>query len=232
MLAGKSEEPTLLPIIYEAAEGMAWDSEEAATAANPSMGQIVNFEQLAPQLAKAREDPTAESEYKRLYLSRWTQDGGKNWLDVSQWDNCTGVIDPAKIKDARLYVGVDLSQGDDLCAAVFEWVTAECVYIRGKFWLPIDTAEKYEKTEAVPYTRWKDEGAIELIPETTINKDVRGRIAAHIIAIHKIHKIKAVCYDRYKADEVIAILEGRGLSASPSPRATAFPPDARSWSGG
>ncbi len=215
VLDGRCDEGTLLPVIYEAPIEIEWTSEEAAAAANPSLGKIVKFEQLSPQLEKAKADPGREAEYRRLYLSQWSQDGGKKWLDVTMWDACTGIIDPAIIKDAPLYVGIDLSQDDDLCAVVYVWATPEKLYVRTKFWLPKSTADHYQLKEAVPYKAWADAGAIELISENTISNDVKKRIAASIVEVHKTRKIKAVCYDRYKADEAIAALEGENVVCVP-----------------
>ncbi len=43
ILDGKSDDTTVLPVIYEAPQELEWTSEAAAAAANPSLGQIVSF---------------------------------------------------------------------------------------------------------------------------------------------------------------------------------------------
>jgi phage terminase large subunit-like protein len=48
-----SGDETLLPVIYEAGTELDWDSEAAAKAANPSLGDVIRFEQLKPELNKA-----------------------------------------------------------------------------------------------------------------------------------------------------------------------------------
>jgi phage terminase large subunit-like protein len=222
VLEGKSADDTLLPFIFEAPGSLPWDSREAAAAANPSLGHVLDFDQLAPALARAREDDAAESDYRRLYLSQWTQDKAEKWLDLAEWDACTAT--PEIPADAALYVGVDLSQGDDLCAVLYIWTSPAGMAIQSHFWVPKQTAEKYEKFAAVPYSKWAAAGAITLLDETTINNAVKLRIAAFILETHKTRKVKALAYDRYKADEAIAALEAAGITCVPVPQGYSLTP--------
>jgi phage terminase large subunit-like protein len=212
ILDGESEDETLLPVICEAPKELDWTSEEAARAANPSLGQIITFDQLRPQLLKAKENAAAESSYRRLYLSQWVA-GANKWLDLTQWDSCTADPDPPK--DAPLYVGVDLSQGDDLCAAVFVWTTAGRFYVRSHFWLPQETAKRYQEKEGIPYKEWADAGGLTLLAQPTIDLAATDAIAAHIVAAAKGFKCKAVTYDPYRADACITALETAGLTCVP-----------------
>lgn len=45
---GKIQDDTVLPVIFETPEDLPWDSEEAAKASNPSMGQIIEFQVSGP----------------------------------------------------------------------------------------------------------------------------------------------------------------------------------------
>ncbi len=119
---------------------------------------------------------------------------------------------------------MDLSECDDLCSVVYVWVTADRFYVRPHFWLPRQTAEEYQKREAIPYLQWSEAGAINLIEENTISPEVKKRIAAHILATHKTTKIKAVCYDRYRADDAVAAMEGAGLTCVPIPQGYSLSP--------
>lgn len=200
VLAGLSNDTTLLPVIYEASREMNWRSAEAAAAANPSMGQIVQFEQVAPELEKG------EPRYKRLYLSQWVT-GVEKWLDMDLFDVCTAAIDGEAIKDAPLYVGLDMSEGDDLCAAALVYPTLSCMYVRLRFWLPRVTANLYKEKNGIPYPAWGERGAITLLDEPTISTAVQERIAAEIIGIHATQPITAVCYDRAYSSNTIAAVE-------------------------
>ena len=99
VMDGRNDDETLLPVIFEAPMELDWTSEEAAKAANPSIPAIITWDQLRPRLAKAKETPEDEAEYRRLFLSQQVQQGSK-WLDVAIWDLCTQAIDPDTLKDA------------------------------------------------------------------------------------------------------------------------------------
>jgi len=213
VLNGKSENETLLPVIFEASRDMEWTSEAAARAANPSIPAIISWDQLQPRLAKARESDEEEAEYRRLYLSQQVQ-SAKKWLDLTQWDACTAPFDPASVAGCPVYVGMDLSQGDDLCAVDYIYATSRGFTIDSRFWMPRTTADKYIKW-GFPYQQWSDAGHITLIEENTISPAVKHRIASNIIAVSKTNKIKAICYDRYKADDCIAALEAANLVCVP-----------------
>jgi phage terminase large subunit-like protein len=217
VLDGSSSEEALLPIIFEAPISLPWDSEEAAKAANPSMGSIISFKDIAPELAKARENPSEEATYRRLYLSQWVQ-GSNKWLDLKQWDAVAGRFDPAELENAALYVGVDLALVDDLCAVVYVWITPENVYVKSHFWMPKVTADKYILKHAIPYDKWLENGDITLVEDEIISPKVFKEIANHIVDKHKAFKVRAVCYDRSRADDMVAELEAASLTCVPIPQ--------------
>lgn len=211
----KNASETLLPVIYEAPETMAWDSEEAARAANPSLGEIITFEQLAPELAKAKESPEAEARYRRLFLSQWQTTGTGRWIDLAAWDECTAESAEAAAPpaDAPTYIGVDLAESDDWCAVTMAWPTAEDqLYIDSHFWIPKATADSYEQRYSIPYSAWARAGYITLLDTPTVTAKARQDIAAFILDVHKRRKIHAVCFDPHRADETVAILDAAGLT--------------------
>ena len=210
--AGVLVDETLLPVIYEAAPDVPWDTEPAAAAANPSLGSIIDWSQLGPQLARARTSPGDEAKYRRLILSQWVTGGANKWLDVpGRWDPCVSAAF-APPPDAALYVGLDLSEGDDLSAAAFVWVTPAMFWVDARFWVPTATAERYQEKDRVEYAEWAAAGHITLLEEVTIGPAVRRRIVAEVLAIGR---PAAVAYDRYRADEAVAALAVAGVPTVP-----------------
>jgi phage terminase large subunit-like protein len=210
---GASE--SLLPVIFEAPESLQWDSEEAARAANPSLGKTITFDRLAPEIEKAREDPKAEGEYRRLYLSQWPKIGGGRWLDMALWEAAEQDFNASGHCNDPLYIGLDLSAGDDLCAAGFIWVQPEKLFVGSHFWMPKVTAERYQSKYGIPYLDWAEQGHVELFDHPVIGGKQRRHIAAHIIEMKKRNKLRGVFYDAARADEVIATLEGAGILCVP-----------------
>jgi phage terminase large subunit-like protein len=209
VLAGKSPRKDLLPVIFEAPESMEWTSEEAARLACPSIPEVVPFESLLPAITAARGNPRLEAKYRRLHLSHWVRGGSAAWLDIAQWDAVTDHIDPEVIKNAPLYVGLDLSEGDDLCAAALVWVTPDRLYVDFRLWVPRITAQMYEAQDAGRYTEWEEQGYITLLESPTIGPNVRRAIAGELVEL----KPHMICYDRYRADEATAVMEAAGIKS-------------------
>ena len=203
----------LYPVIWAADESAATDDPSAWREANPLIGVTISEAKVSQAAAESQSEPAAEANFRRLYLGIWPKTAGGRWLDLSLWDRCTREVDPPA--DAALYVGLDLSQGDDLCAAVYIYVSPEVMRVQGEFWLPRSTAQHYQDKDGIPYQEWSDAGHIHLLDDPTIGKAARQRIAAAVVARSKAHQVKAVCYDRYKADECVAALEAAGLTCVP-----------------
>lgn len=208
VIAGTIEDNALLPVIYEANGELDWRSEEAACAANPSIGEIVSFDQL-----KGERD-NGEARYRRLFLSQWVTASGK-WLDINAFDACVAPIPPDAINGLPLYVGVDLSKGDDLCAVVYVWGSEARYFVESEFWLPKLSADKYRVKEGINYDEWAAAGHVKLFDAATVNPEIKRAIATSIEAKCKGHNLGAVCYDRYGADECIAALEQAGITCVP-----------------
>ncbi|HWE95746.1 MAG TPA: terminase TerL endonuclease subunit [Tepidisphaeraceae bacterium] len=208
VLAGTTEDKALLPVIFESPKSLDWKSEDAARAANPSIPAIVSFDAIKPEQAKG------EARYRRLYLSQWVTASDK-WLDMDVVRRASQPLDRQAVEGAARYVGLDLSNGDDLCAMTDVFVTAPKFHTDCRFWLPRQTAEKYEAKDLHPYSEWDEQKAITLLDERTISIDVQQRIAATIIESHKSHPIAAVCYDRAYQGGVIELLKAAGIECRP-----------------
>ena len=91
---------------------------------------------------------------------------------IKQWDDVTADIDPETVATLPLYVGLDLSEGDDLCAATLVWVAPDHLYVDFRLWVPRCTAQKYEEAGAGQYSQWEQQGDITLLDVPTIGKAV------------------------------------------------------------
>jgi phage terminase large subunit-like protein len=206
-------DPTLYPVIWAAAEDAATDDPLAWRDANPLMGITINPGKVSRLIAEAMKDAAEEAEARRLYLGIMPKIAAGRWLDLELWDECSTEDPPPA--DAPLYVGLDLSQSDDLCAAAYVWVTPERFYVRSHFWLPLPTAEKYERQDSIPYQEWAARGHVTLFRQPTINSAAHRYIASAIRQQAEGYKLAAVCYDRYRAEEAVKALESDGLTCVP-----------------
>ena len=125
-------------------------------------------------------------------------------------------IAPEAIASLPVYVGIDLSECDDLSAAVYVFVAPDRFYIDADFWIPAETAANYERKDQIPYSTWEKSRSITLVEESTISKSVRRDIAARIKERTAGHKLECVCYDRAKkAEECVSVFQSESVRCEP-----------------
>lgn len=214
VLAGEKDAPeTLYPVIWAAPAGADPADPAAWRAANPLIGVTMTEAKiaLAYRSAASSVEPDALAKFGRLYAGIRPANTAGRWLDLAEVDEVSAPFNASSLAECALYIGVDLSEVDDLCAVVCVWIDkAGKAWAESHFWTPEATAARYEEREAIPYAAWAKAGAITLVREPTISDRIRRQIAEHILARSKLGKLKAICYDRYRADVTISQLERAG----------------------
>jgi phage terminase large subunit-like protein len=213
---GEIRDDTVLPVIFEAPEeGPHWTSEDAARLANPSMPEVVTYEQLRPALTKALESREGETKYRRLYLSQWPKTSVRSWLDMPLWDAATQDFDPSTLKGAVFYGGLDLALCNDLSAAIACWCHENKIYVDSHFWMPRPVALEHAAKHRIPYEEWAANKFITLVDGPTIDSGARLEIASWMIAKAKGFKTQVIAYDRNRAEETVAILAAANVPHTP-----------------
>ncbi len=87
VLDGVIDEPSFLPVIYEAARDADWTDPKVWADANPNLNVSISQEYLERECRRAQETPTYENTFKRLHLNMQTQQDVR-WLSLEQWDAC------------------------------------------------------------------------------------------------------------------------------------------------
>jgi phage terminase large subunit-like protein len=84
---GQINDPTFLPVIYEATKDHDWKEEATWKLANPNFGVSVRADYLAAECKKAIENPSYENTFKRLHLNQWTEQKTR-WIKMDDWRAC------------------------------------------------------------------------------------------------------------------------------------------------
>ena len=84
---GRTEDETILPVIFGIEQTDDWKSEESWYKANPNLGVSLPVEYLRQQCMKAQNERSFENAFKRLHLNMWTQQQNR-WLSMDAWDAC------------------------------------------------------------------------------------------------------------------------------------------------
>ena len=207
--SGEVDDPSVLPILFEADPSEPWDCEDIWHRTNP--GLIHGFPDIEGMRIAAREartNPGKRDSFRQLHLNMWLEHSTSPFVDMGIYDACAD--NPIEIApDAPCFIGVDLSSTTDLTAVVCAFRDGDGGYvIKPHFFVPADNIEARAARDGVPYPRWRDEGLIEATPGNVVDYD---RVEAYIRELAKTHRVEEIAFDPYGASAMMQRLEDDGL---------------------
>ena len=216
---GKVEDPTYLPIIYEAGPEDDWTDEATWYKAMPALGDFVPVEHFRKLLTKAKETPSEESDFKQFYLNMWVAAYTK-WLNRTSWDVCgLQAVDPAALKGRECFGGLDLSNTSDMTAFVLVFAMPDGTFrLVCRFWIPEAYARERDAKGSTKYLEWARQGLITLTKGRAIDHDL---IKAEVLALSKLYKIRKIRADPWNAQQIALQLIALGLDVEMMRQGTA-----------
>jgi phage terminase large subunit-like protein len=209
--ADPSIDPYFYASIFEASEGDAWDDPVTWHKANPALGSFRSLEEMEIAANRARQIPSQQDAFKRLYLNIWTQQES-SWLDLAAWDACGADVSDADLCGQTAYFGLDLSSNIDLTAFVAIVPLGERFAIRNWNWVPADGLLEREQNDRVPYRQWVKDGRLETCPGNAIDL---AYISARVREITRSFNVGRISFDRWGSAAVSQELAGDGLPLVP-----------------
>jgi len=208
---GAIDDPSFLPIIYEASEEDDWQDEAVWHKANPALGDFRSLEEMRRSFMEAKEMPARENVVRRLYLNQWTS-AETLWISTQKWAACEQAFTPADLTGCRCFGGLDLSSTTDISgfAAIFP---DDGNRVLGMYWLPEDRIQELEKRDRVPYSMWVKQGFLRTTPGNVIDYD---RIRNEINAFSKQHNLQMLAIDRWNSTQLSTQLDGDGIEVAPT----------------
>lgn len=207
---GVIEDPSFLPLIYEASVENDWRKPETWAKANPNLGVSVSYDYLQRECKRAMEVPSYENTFKRFHLNIRTQNDVR-WIPLELWDACTEKVDPVALLGRPCFGGLDLSTTTDITAFVLVFPPdAEdgLWHVLPHFFIPEVNAEKRQRRDKVPYMDWIREGLIHATPGPTVDY---AYLRKQIHELADQYMIRDIGYDRWNASQIVTELEGDGL---------------------
>jgi len=158
-----------LPVIYEASEKDDWTDRKVWARANPNYGISVKPEFLESEFQHAKDAPSFENTFKRLYLNIQTETDVK-FFDFSRWDACDERVDESELFGKQCFAGFDLAANTDVAGYVllFPWSDEKYV-ILPRLFIPKDNAYKRERQDRVPYSVWAGDKYLTMTPGNVID---------------------------------------------------------------
>jgi phage terminase large subunit-like protein len=238
VLSGTVDDPTHLPVIFEASSEDDWTSEAVWRKVNPGHGITVQHSAIAAECEKAKVEPRKLNDFLRFTLNRWVN-AASAWMPVDWWDACQGPVDDAELQELSVAAGLDMSQKYDLTAFVLTFKTpldetGPSVDVIGTnefgeavkrsislnyrittvpfFWIPEATMREHEKTDRVPYSEWVKAGLVRATEGNVIDYDVIFRDIRDVI-VPRFPRLKGaeIGYDPAFATDIAMKLQAEGF---------------------
>lgn len=188
---GEIDDPSTLPILYEAPRDADWQDEDLWRKVNPGIAygypDIAGLRQLAREAALRPSDREA---FRQLHLNVWLDHSADPFVDMAVYDRGSDPVDLDALEGEPCWLGVDLSSNADLTAVVACWRDGEAFIVHPWFFCPRDNLARKADRDGVPYPRWAEEGFITPTPGNVVDfrtvedtiRDLCDRFAVREIA--------------------------------------------------
>ncbi len=208
VLDGVVEDERFLAFIYELDDRSEWTDYRCWEKANPGLGTIKSYEDLAANVERAKNDPAfLPTVLTKDFNVRETRAG--TWLTFEQANN-EATFDLEELRDTYGIGGVDLSATTDLTsvAAVIMRPGDPGLYVISHSFMPEENVETRTREDKVPYDRWVERGLITPCPGNRI--DYRY-VTDWFQRLHTEYGINCywVGYDSWNSPAWVEDMEGR-----------------------
>lgn len=181
--AGKNGDLEFLHQCY-AAKPTATDDElmdpEAARAANPSLGHILNPEAFERELKIAKRKSAKDWANFKMYRFNIWQSSSSPWIESEHWNACADIFDLSQFRGSPVFIGYDASKSSDLtCAQIIVPVAREgwggdqddeegkIYYLWPMLYVTRAAVDKFG--DKVAFEKWSDAGDITIIEANQID---------------------------------------------------------------
>lgn len=207
---GEIDDPSFLPIIFEAPADCDWRDEKLWHAVNPGLEfgypDLDGLRQLARE---CEERPADRDAFRQFHLGIRLQYSASPFIDMAVYDAGAVPVDLDSMKGRPCWIAVDLGLINDLAAVVAAWPDGEEGYdVAAWFFCAAHNLQARSERDGVPYTRWADEGFI--IPTPGAVTDY-NEITQHIREMCERFDVKEIAFDPAYAQAVMGPLTAEGF---------------------
>ena len=202
---------------YEGAPADDPYDEECWGKPNPNIDVSVNRDELREMAAEAKLG-IGEDNYLTKRMNLWLH-APNAWIPMPLWDKCEDKsISLDDFEGGPCWVGVDMSDTDDITAKVRVFTRDGVLYAFPTFYLPEDRVHELASTVGGHYSNWAKSGVLTLTPGDWIDHE---QVEREIRADCDRFDVFAVRFDPYGAATAMASrLEAEGFPAAVLPKRT------------
>lgn len=208
VLRGQVDDDTFFAIIFTLDTDDDPFDETVWQKANPGLGICKRWDDLRRLAKKAQEQVSARINFYTKHLNIWVT-AESAWMDMLKWDKCEYLAPQHELKTYPMWVGVDLSNKIDICAAVKVWQANNGhVHADFKFWLPEGRLERCSRQQAELYRKWADMDKLILTDGDVID---HGQIKEELQIWVTGESLKEIGFDPWSATQFSLALAEEGL---------------------
>jgi len=207
---GIIDDPSFLPVIYEASVSDDFTDPKTWAKANPNLGISVPLDYMTRECKRAQEQPSYRNTFLRLHLNVKTTTNVA-CIRMDQWDSCDERRSWVELRGSECFGGLDLSSKTDIAAFVLMFPDGDAYDLLAFFWATDDAAGKRaaEKNNAAAYRGWVHEGLIQVVSGSRIEQQP---IRSKINELNEVYRIREIAYDPWNAEALRQDLESDGLT--------------------
>ncbi|CAI2424437.1 Phage terminase-like protein, large subunit [Serratia fonticola] len=205
---GQFEDDTFFGIIFTLDKEDDPFDEKVWQKANPGLGICKRWDDLRRLAKKAKEQVSARHNFFTKHMNLWVT-AEAAWMDMLKWGKCDFIAPQHELKTYPLWVGVDLSNKIDICAAVKIWQANNGhAHADFKFWLPEGRLERCSRQMAELYRKWAELGKLTLTDGDVID---HAQIKAELQQWVAGESLREIGFDPWSATQFSLALAEEGL---------------------
>jgi len=207
---GEVDDPTILPILFEASPEADWRDEALWHAVNPGLAHgYPSLQGFRDHAKRAERSPAELESLKQLKLNVWADNSLSPFITMADYDAGAGPIDMAALEGKPCWIGVDMSTTTDLTAVVcaFRGDDGEFIVIP-HFFCPADNLRARADKDGVPFPQWAADGHLTATPGNVVDYQA---VADHLIALAQRYDVREVGFDPAYAMPVMRPCADAGL---------------------
>ncbi|MFQ0827266.1 terminase TerL endonuclease subunit [Serratia fonticola] len=205
---GQFEDDTFFGIIFTLDKEDDPFDEKVWQKANPGLGICKRWDDLRRLAKKAKEQVSARHNFFTKHMNLWVT-AEAAWMDMLKWGKCEYIAPQHELKTYPLWVGVDLSNKIDICAAVKIWQANNGhAHADFKFWLPEGRLERCSRQMAELYRKWAELGKLTLTDGDVID---HAQIKAELQQWVAGESLREIGFDPWSATQFSLALAEEGL---------------------
>lgn len=205
---GALKDDTFFAIIYTLDEDDDPFDETLWQKANPGLGICKRWDDLRRLAKKSKEQVSARVNFFTKHMNIWVT-AESAWMDMMKWEKCSYLAPTHELKTYPMWVGVDLSNKIDICAAVKVWRANDGhVHAEGKFWLPEGRLARCSRQMAQMYRKWAELDKLILTDGDVID---HAQIKEELQAWVSGESLKEIAFDPWSATQFSLSLAEEGL---------------------